>query len=106
MADSDDENFVPRAKADTHFRSKSGVKIQKYTEETLPNKATLDDLEPDVREVLERKGVKDLFLVQQATYQPFVEGRELIVKSRTGTGKTLSFLLPLTKLVDSRKRSP
>jgi superfamily II DNA/RNA helicase len=29
----------------------------------------------------------------------FVEGREIIVKSRTGTGKTLSFLLPLEELI-------
>jgi len=29
----------------------------------------------------------------------FVGGREIIVKSRTGTGKTLSFLLPLSELV-------
>jgi len=29
----------------------------------------------------------------------FVGGREIIVKSRTGTGKTLSFLLPLEELI-------
>lgn len=35
-----------------------------------------------------------------------MEGRELIVKSRTGTGKTLSFLLPLTTLIDPKARKP
>lgn len=30
----------------------------------------------------------------------------MIVKSRTGTGKTLSFLLPLTKLINPAIRKP
>jgi superfamily II DNA/RNA helicase len=40
--------------------------------------------------------------VQQATFKLFVEGNEIVVKSRTGTGKTLSFLLPLEELIKER----
>jgi ATP-dependent RNA helicase RhlE len=49
---------------------------------------------------LRAAGVTELFPVQTSTYSLFVdEGNELIVKSRTGTGKTLSFLLPLEYLL-------
>ena len=42
----------------------------------------------------------ELFPVQSSTFSLFVEQQnELIVKSRTGTGKTLSFLLPLEYLM-------
>jgi len=37
--------------------------------------------------------------VQQASHKLFVDGAQLIVKSRTGTGKTLAFLLPLQELI-------
>jgi superfamily II DNA/RNA helicase len=41
--------------------------------------------------------------VQQVTYQLFLDGKEVIVKSRTGTGKTLSFLLPIQALIAEQK---
>jgi superfamily II DNA/RNA helicase len=66
----------------------------------------MEDLEENVSSLLASRGVKDLFPVQQATYNAFVEGKELIVKSKTGTGKTLSFLLPLTKLVNDTETTP
>ena len=38
--------------------------------------------------------------MQKSTFKMFVEQEnELLVKSRTGTGKTLSFLLPLEYLI-------
>ena len=55
---------------------------------------------------LRAAGVTELFPVQTSTYALFVdEGNELIVKSRTGTGKTLSFLLPLEYLLQHAKPS-
>ena len=61
----------------------------------------MEDLTESVREHLESQGVDELFPVQQATFKLFTEGEELIVKSRTGTGKTLSFLLPLEELINN-----
>lgn len=43
--------------------------------------------------------------MQQAVYSLFLEGRELIVKSRTGTGKTLAFLLPLEELIKKHEEA-
>jgi superfamily II DNA/RNA helicase len=47
---------------------------------------------------LAKNGITELFPVQKACYNLFVNGREIIVKSRTGTGKTLAFLLPIEEL--------
>lgn len=77
--------------------------MERVTEETITDKITLNDLDPRTAQILRSEGVNDLFLVQQATFKPFTEGREIVVKSRTGTGKTLSFLLPLTQLIDKRE---
>jgi len=39
--------------------------------------------------------VERLFPIQGATFKPLAEGRDLIGRARTGTGKTLAFSLPL-----------
>lgn len=53
-----------------------------------------------MRKKLIDNGVESLFPVQSATFNLFVkEENELVIKSRTGTGKTLSFLLPLEHLL-------
>lgn len=59
----------------------------------------IEDLREYQQEKLHANGVTDLFPVQKACYNLFVEGREIIVKSRTGTGKTLAFLLPIEELI-------
>jgi ATP-dependent RNA helicase RhlE len=49
---------------------------------------------------LSKAGIEELFPVQTSTFHLFAEQEnELIVKSKTGTGKTLSFLLPLEYLL-------
>jgi superfamily II DNA/RNA helicase len=42
--------------------------------------------------------------VQKAVWEPFTSGRDLIVQSGTGTGKTLAYLLPLFAAVDTQRR--
>ncbi|KAM4608042.1 nucleolar RNA helicase 2 [Discoglossus pictus] len=44
---------------------------------------------------LKAKGVTYLFPIQVKTFQTVNSGKDLVVQSRTGTGKTLSFALPL-----------
>jgi superfamily II DNA/RNA helicase len=57
-----------------------------------------------MRDRLVTQGVKELFPVQTSTFSLFAHHEnELIVKSRTGTGKTLSFLLPLEFLLKYNK---
>jgi ATP-dependent RNA helicase RhlE len=60
----------------------------------------LADLPAGMQRNLTANGVDKLFPVQESTFNLFAnEQNELIVKSRTGTGKTLSFLLPLEYLI-------
>ncbi len=44
--------------------------------------------------------------VQSAVYQKVMEGKDLMVQSRTGTGKTTAFGLPIVSAVETGKRAP
>jgi len=60
----------------------------------------------EVRSVLKRKGFKNLFDVQLACFEPGVAGKDLVARSRTGTGKTIAFGLPLvTRLLTEGGRA-
>ncbi|WP_161597786.1 DEAD/DEAH box helicase [Fluviispira multicolorata] len=47
-----------------------------------------------LREGLISQGITKPTPIQQATYKPVLEGRDVIAQSRTGSGKTLAFGLP------------
>ena len=46
------------------------------------------------RAILEGMGFETLSAVQAATLAPLLAGRDVLAKARTGTGKTLAFLVP------------
>ncbi|XP_071128984.1 nucleolar RNA helicase 2-like [Mytilus edulis] len=48
---------------------------------------------------LSERGVTYLFPIQAKTYNIVYEGKNLIAQARTGTGKTLSFALPLVEIL-------
>lgn len=54
----------------------------------------------DVIDVLSEKGITHFTPVQGEAFDPIMAGRDVIGRSRTGTGKTLAFGLPsLTRLI-------
>jgi superfamily II DNA/RNA helicase len=56
-------------------------------------------LSQEVIDVLSGKGITHFTPVQAEAFDPIVAGRDLIARSRTGTGKTLAFGLPcITRL--------
>lgn len=56
-------------------------------------------LSQDVIDVLSKKGIVSFTPVQAEAFDPILAGRDVIGRSRTGTGKTLAFGLPsLTRL--------
>jgi superfamily II DNA/RNA helicase len=61
----------------------------------LPNR--LENFISDKKqiEVLHKRGVKYLFLIQESCFKPILEGRDLIGKDRTVSGKALAFGLPI-----------
>ena len=57
-------------------------------------------LHPGIIDILSGKGITKFTPVQGEAYGPIVAGRDVIGRSRTGTGKTLAFGLPaMTRIV-------
>uniref|UniRef100_A0A7N0RJD4 Uncharacterized protein n=1 Tax=Kalanchoe fedtschenkoi TaxID=63787 RepID=A0A7N0RJD4_KALFE len=44
---------------------------------------------------LARKGITKLFPIQRAVLEPAIQGRDMIGRAKTGTGKTLAFGIPI-----------
>eukprot|EP00934_Nitzschia_sp_Nitz4_P002298 Nitzschia sp. Nitz4//scaffold30_size153850//50267//55164//NITZ4_002770-RA/size153850-processed-gene-0.39-mRNA-1//-1//CDS//3329547238//2298//frame0 len=60
---------------------------------------TASGLDSRVIDILAEKGITKFTPVQAEAFQPVMDGRDVIGRSRTGTGKTLAFGLPsLTRL--------
>src|SRR5690625_7495004 len=60
----------------------------------------LEDLSDSMRQAVERMNWPGLMPVQQNAIPYLLERRDLIVQSRTGSGKTGAFMLPLLDLLD------
>ena len=59
-------------------------------------------LRPELQQAVDEMGFTHATDVQAEVLAPTTEGKDVLVQSRTGTGKTLAFLLPLMqKLIDS-----
>ncbi|CAA0833559.1 DEAD-box ATP-dependent RNA helicase 3-chloroplastic [Striga hermonthica] len=48
-------------------------------------------------DTLAKRGIKELFPIQRAVLVPALEGRDIIARAKTGTGKTLAFGIPILK---------
>ena len=71
-----------------------------------PAAPSFDDmgLHPDVRRALDDMGYVTPTPVQTAVFRPVSDGKDLLVQSRTGTGKTTAFGLPtISKMVPSHR---
>ena len=55
-------------------------------------------------EALARMGIETPTLIQSRAIPPLLEGRDVLAQSRTGSGKTIAFGLPLVELLDPRVR--
>ncbi|KAK4491323.1 hypothetical protein RD792_002059 [Penstemon davidsonii] len=51
-------------------------------------------------DTLEKRGITQLFPIQRAVLVPALEGRDIIARAKTGTGKTLAFGIPILKGLD------
>lgn len=45
--------------------------------------------------VLKQKGIKNLYPIQQQTYRHIYQGKDILARDRTGSGKTMAFVLPV-----------
>ncbi|KAL1212732.1 DEAD-box ATP-dependent RNA helicase 3 [Cardamine amara subsp. amara] len=53
-------------------------------------------------ESLEKRGITHLFPIQRAVLVPALQGRDIIARAKTGTGKTLAFGIPIIKLLTEK----
>ncbi len=79
------------------FRAEPADALPEVSAETLPDR---------VQQALRATGWTGLMEVQQKAIPYILDGRDLIVQARTGTGKTGAFLLPLFELVDAALPAP
>eukprot|EP00577_Skeletonema_sp_RCC1716_P010299 CAMPEP_0113399678 /NCGR_PEP_ID=MMETSP0013_2-20120614/15682_1 /TAXON_ID=2843 ORGANISM="Skeletonema costatum, Strain 1716" /NCGR_SAMPLE_ID=MMETSP0013_2 /ASSEMBLY_ACC=CAM_ASM_000158 /LENGTH=858 /DNA_ID=CAMNT_0000284625 /DNA_START=84 /DNA_END=2661 /DNA_ORIENTATION=+ /assembly_acc=CAM_ASM_000158 len=89
--------------------------IEKETEEDFTNPKFLSTSNPrwsqigvsqDVIDVLSHKGITHFTPVQAKSLRPVLAGRDVIGRSRTGTGKTLAFGIPaLTRIAEIAKQT-
>lgn len=64
-----------------------------------------NQMSPGVRSVLEAKGISQFTDIQRQAFDPLFEGRDCLARSRTGTGKTLAFGLPILERIASEVAS-
>lgn len=85
-------------------RSADRAKAQ-YVEPDPPlEEATVDNLPARLQKVIQVAGWSSLMPVQTKAIPYLLDGRDMIVQSRTGSGKTGAFLLPLFRTLDLKKR--
>jgi superfamily II DNA/RNA helicase len=60
---------------------------------------------PVVR-ALARKGIEEPFKIQTLVLEDGLAGRDILAKSRTGSGKTLGFAIPIVERLNAESRRP
>lgn len=83
------------------------ARAQEAMEERAVQQAevSVDELPPSVRAALDTIGWPSLMPVQQAAIPYLLDKQDLIAQSRTGSGKTGAFLLPLFELLDPKEKA-
>ena len=70
--------------------------IKKETENTSqPNSLENFNISQKTKERLRANGINSLFPIQATTYDAILEGKDIIARDATGSGKTLSYVLPI-----------
>lgn len=102
--DSDNNKFTTfidmTAKAQQAARQERIVSSFAEPDPALPE-ATLPTLPETVQDAVRTAGWNSIMPVQKKAIPYMLDGRDIIVQSRTGSGKTGAFLLPLFDLIDT-----
>ena len=73
----------------------SGAKLLQFSD--LP-------ITPELKERIKYMGLTTSTPVQAASLPPLLEGKDVVAKARTGTGKTLAFLIPTLQTLSTTER--
>jgi len=61
---------------------------------------------PEVTKVLAARGIMEPFAIQRLVIADAIAGRDILAKSRTGSGKTLGFAVPIVELLAAKDLKP
>ncbi len=76
--------------ADASTKNSSDVAIEPQTFDEM-------GLRPEVKQALTEMGFVDPMPVQKTVWHPMMAGRDIMVQSRTGSGKTAAFAIPMAQ---------
>jgi ATP-dependent RNA helicase DeaD len=100
----DENNLVPYDVSPASLEAIYAVEEQYLSEPENPlPRVTLEDLSPALQEAAARAGWRQLMPVQSLALPYLLQGEDIMVQSRTGSGKTGAFLLPALTVLDPRQ---
>lgn len=67
---------------------------------------TFEQLSPELQETLQGFGWDDLMPVQRKTVPYMMAGRDMLIQSKTGSGKTGAFVIPLIQVIEREHAFP
>jgi len=103
--DTPQHSFVQTIDLTKRAQRKKGKETSEFSEPDPPlDEMTLDDLPDIVEQVFHAAGWTELMPVQEKAIPYMLDRRDLIVQSRTGSGKTGAFLLPMFDLLDASRK--
>lgn len=87
----------------TEEEEEKKVSTDEEVEEEMPFKEIWETISENTREKLKARGVTCLFPVQAECYKNVMNGEDVIVQSRTGSGKTFAFAIPIVEKLQADK---
>ena len=104
---SDKEHAQPEKTDKKSQKQNQSPDKPKVVEPTNPiPQITFEQLPQMLREAATRVGWSSLLPVQARAIPYLLAGRDLMVQSRTGSGKTGAFILPILKTIDPKQHPP
>ena len=97
LAESNDQTEDIQTPSETSNVQANGHTEKELTPEQKDGALSKFDISEDTMKKLTDRGVTYLFPIQAKTYHMIYEGKNVVAQARTGTGKTLSFALPLVE---------
>ena len=73
-------------------------------DDVLPE-ISVEELAPEMRDACYRAGWKTLVPVQSKSIPYFLAGRDMMVQSRTGSGKTGAYILPIIQKINAQQNA-
>ncbi len=98
---------APREGSRDASRAAASAPARLHPQATPPATLTFDAfaLSPKVLDAIDEMGIHTPTPIQRLAIQPILDGKDVIAKAETGTGKTLAFGAPMISKIDPDRRS-